>query len=544
MKVLSHCRCAVTALSLSSQLCFNADSFLLKHGFRFMNPTVITLLQQGQRAHQEGRLAAAEQAYTQVLQIDAQQFDAIHLLGVIAQQRGDYDTAMNFYGKALKRDQRHAGLFANLGACLLQLQQPTEALEALEQAISLDPRSVLAYIIRGKVLRSLKRYQLAIQSFETAMELQIDAIDAYYERGLCLQELALHEDALLDFEDGLHFAKRTNLTLGRFHFARGFSLQAMHQWDDAIQSYHAAIDDPATQLKALFNLSLLEASQGHLEQALIWVERAHLVDSQFIRGHLHHGHLLRQMDRFDEAASAYQEAAACGLPFDQLEFLLASLGRHESPHMAPIEYVRELFDQYADHFDHHLSHQLDYQLPALLGRLFKQYLRQSCSHILDLGCGTGLCGAQLRNYTQNLVGVDVSANMLEKAAHREVYDQLHCADILAFLAAQTEQQNSFDAILLADVLVYFGELRQVLAACQHQLRSGALLFFTVELDQPSTTASLGYRLQGNQRYAHQEHYLPDIAIQQQWEVIEMHPHALRREGKEMLTSLVCVWRKA
>lgn len=508
-----------------------------------MDSSISSLLQQAQLAHQQGQLNLAEQAYTQVLAIDAQQFDALHLLGVIAQQRADYETAMKFYGKALKVNSTQARLFANLGACLHQLHQHTEALEAVEQALRLDTRYVLPYIVRGKILRSLQRYQLAMQSFESAMELQIDAVEAYYERGLCLQELTMHQEAVLDFGDALHFAKRANLPLGRLHFARGFSLQALHQLDEAALSYRAALDDPSTQTKALFNLGLLAASQNDFGQALEWLERTNMVDSQFMRAHLHRGHVLRKLERIDEATLAYQRAAECGMAPDQLTFLLASLGRQESPTSAPADYVRELFDHYAEHFDQHLSEQLDYQLPNVLSQLFARYLPRTCQRILDLGCGTGLSGAQLRPYTQYLIGVDLSEKMLALAAQRKTYDELHRSDLTLYLRNQRSSDHRTDAILLADVLVYVGELNRLFDASHAQLKAGGLLFFTVELDQQKEGGSMAYRLQASQRYAHSQSYLRELAAAQNWEVLEMNQHALRREGEHMLDSLVCVWRK-
>lgn len=47
------------------------------------------LLQQAIALHRQGELLAAEQAYLQVLSLDPQNFDALHLLGVTMRQRGE-----------------------------------------------------------------------------------------------------------------------------------------------------------------------------------------------------------------------------------------------------------------------------------------------------------------------------------------------------------------------------------------------------------------------------------------------------------------------
>lgn len=509
-----------------------------------MSSSTLQLLEQGQRAHQQGQLAEAEQYYVEVLQQEPQHFDALHFIGAIAHQRGDHETALQFYGKALQRNPHHVPLFHNIGSCLLRLNRLPEALQALEQAQRLDPLHLQSWISSGMVLRQLKDYPRAIEAFERAMEIQIDASDAYYERGLCLQELDLDVDALLDFDDAIRFLKRTDKPQSHCQFARGFSLQKLGRFDDARSAYQAAAFDVKTRSKALFNLAILEANCHHYEAALSFLEDLLFIDTQSVRAHLQKAHLLRQMRRLEEAADAIHEASRFGLEPEHAQFLLASLGRSASPNTAPADYVRTLFDHYAPHFDQHLKVNLEYRLPALLRACFQNYLAHSPARhrMLDLGCGTGLCGIELRDFGTSLIGVDLSPEMLKRAANRAIYDDLVCDEILHFLASE---EQAADLILLADVLVYMGDLQEFLDQCHRVLQLHGLLFFTVEVDTgpDAINESHGYRLQTSQRYAHQESYLRDLAAKDAWEVLEMSPRVLRREGEHMLNSLLCVWRK-
>src|SRR6202012_4484032 len=105
---------------------------------------------------------------------------------------------------------------------------------------------------------------------------------------------------------------------------------------------------------------------------------------------------------------------------------------------------------------------LKYEAPQLLHAALQrpgQLPRESGLRILDLGCGTGLCGPLLRPWAARLVGVDLSPKMLSKAAARGVYDQLNCAELTQWLA---EEAQPFDVIVCADVLCYFGDLAQAL----------------------------------------------------------------------------------
>jgi len=72
---------------------------------------------------------------------------------------------------------------------------------------------------------------------------------------------------------------------------------------------------------------------------------------------------------------------------------------------------------------------------------------------VDLGCGTGLCGVWLRGRAARLVGVDLSARMLEIAAARRdeagqpLYDQVVQEDVGVALAAM----RNIELVVAADV---------------------------------------------------------------------------------------------
>ena len=100
--------------------------------------------------------------------------------------------------------------------------------------------------------------------------------------------------------------------------------------------------------------------------------------------------------------------------------------------------------------------------------------------ILDAGCGTGRCAGCLRDYAKEIVGADLSTGMLEKAREKAVYDFLSRTDLSI---PATYPDGSFDMIICADVLVYFGALKTVFDNFQSKLNPGGWLVFTVETEQ-------------------------------------------------------------
>jgi predicted TPR repeat methyltransferase len=176
---------------------------------------------------------------------------------------------------------------------------------------------------------------------------------------------------------------------------------------------------------------------------------------------------------------------------------LARLGVGEATPAMTGVYVRRLFDQHAPEFDTALIERLDYRGPELLLEAVRAHAAQPLrlGSVLDLGCGTGLGGAEFRPNCDWLVGVDISPGMIGQARAKGLYDRLEVSDLLEFLA--TEVGASHHLVLAADVFVYCSDVAPIAKGAAAVLAPGGLFAFTVE-----THDELGVRLQGTLRYAH------------------------------------------
>ena len=167
----------------------------------------------------------------------------------------------------------------------------------------------------------------------------------------------------------------------------------------------------------------------------------------------------------------------------------------------PQKFVLNLFDQYASSFDRHLS-ALGYEAPEnLRAAMLNCYSIDSpFDHAVDLGCGTGLSGLAFFDLTEYLSGIDISANMIEKAAEKQIYDDLVAGDICQVL--QSRQRKQYDLFIAADVLGYIGQLDDLFSAIRDRARDCALFVFSTE--------SCGYHdylLLESGRYAHSSSYI-------------------------------------
>ncbi len=295
------------------------------------------------------------------------------------------------------------------------------------------------------------------------------------------------------------------------HQAR--ALQNQGRWAEALASLETLVQRQPGLPGAWLDMAALATRLNRLPQALTALERALQLDDRVGAAWAQYGALLKDLGRPAEAARALQRALAAGADAPAVHYLLAALGDANAPTAAPADYVRQLFDGYAADFDHHLVQGLQYQAHE---RLVRQVLTggRRFAAALDLGCGTGLCGALLRPQTGRLEGVDLSPAMLEQARQRGCYDDLHLAELVQHLAHTTLQP---DLVLAADVFIYVGDLAPVFAGVQRVLQPGGLLAFSVERH----VGTEPWVLRESARYAHERGALRALAaahgLQPAWE---------------------------
>lgn len=190
--------------------------------------------------HKAGRLEEAQALYREIVAALPDHFDALHMLGVIDQQRGDsvsalaridaalklkpqsaeahnnrgvvlkaggrFEEALASYERALALNPNYGDALNNRGSVLAELQRPGESLASIENAIALKPSSAEAFYNRGSALLELNRREEALTSFGNAIALKPDYADAFKGRATALSELKRLDEALASYESALALA--------------------------------------------------------------------------------------------------------------------------------------------------------------------------------------------------------------------------------------------------------------------------------------------------------------------------------------------------
>jgi predicted TPR repeat methyltransferase len=273
-----------------------------------------------------------------------------------------------------------------------------------------------------------------------------------------------------------------------------------HDIENAERCCRRAIELKPDFVNAWTNLGIALCARNAPEEALgAWARVLELAPD--MRGvAIRYGQLLYRLDRTAEALDFYRQWLAKHPDDPVPRHMLAAVGGAERPARASNAFVRETFDGFAESFDRSLQ-RLQYRAPQLLFEAvagFRAPSRTEGLEVLDIGCGTGLCGPMLRPLARRLVGVDLSPLMLSKAAARGVYDQLNCAELTEWLAGCGQQ---FDLAVAADVLCYFGDLSTVFERVREVLRPGGCFACSLEA-MPEGAGSERYILAPHGRYQH------------------------------------------
>jgi predicted TPR repeat methyltransferase len=389
-----------------------------------------------------------------------------------------------------------ASTLANLAAVRIRQGALESALELLERSLSLQADQADAWCQRGIALAGLGRDDDAIASFERSLAVDASLPAAWYHLGCMRNEVRQHARAFDAFERLLALDSQQ----GDAWFRRGQTLQWLDRHGDALLSY----------------------------------QRALAIDPSHAQAWINCGGIHREAGRVEAAAAAYRQALAHGADPELLRFYLASVEGQGTPAAPPRGHLQQLFDGYAERFDDHLVQVLRYRGHERLVDLLRQAAPGwRFAQAIDLGCGTGLCGVQLKPLVDHLDGVDLSAQMLVKARSLRIYERLEQADVVEHLNATVQR---YDLVAAADVFTYIGDLDRVFAAVARVLKPQALFAFCVEL----ATDHVEYELRGSLRYAHSRRYIEALATRHGYRIAQTAVEPMREDQRRPLNALYAV----
>jgi predicted TPR repeat methyltransferase len=313
-------------------------------------------------------------------------------------------------------------------------------------------------------------------------------------------------------------------TFSDFWLGQGNALYRLRRLDEALAAYEKALSLRPELAEAWLGRGNVFYNSKRHEEALAAYDKALSLKPDLAEAWHKRGIVKVIRGNGEEGQKDCEQAVLLGASKEVVDFNLARHGVIKNVPIVPRKVVEDIFDDHASFFDSHLVKELEYLAPSkLFGLIVQRVEKNTLVDALDLGCGTGLMGVELRPIVKTLVGVDLSRQMLEKAKARAIYNELACRDIVEFTKSDT---RSYDLVTSTDVFIYVGDLSPVFKSVYHRLNVGGYFAFSVE-----AATEGNYILTESGRYQHTKEYLERLGHDSGFFIHAIEDCMIRKEGQ-------------
>lgn len=266
------------------------------------NESLQRLLQAAIDHHMAGRLARAEGTYRKILELDHNQADALHLLGVLAAQVGKHEQAVALIEHAVKLKPSNPLYWCNFGKAFRDSGRFDDAINAFQKAIKLNNGLAEAHFDLGGIFLGQKRFDDAANSLLEAVRIHPDFAEAHNSLAVAFKSLGKIQQAVKHLNSAL--ASKPGYAVA--HNNLGVALNELGRKDEAISHFQQAIFFDEAYAEAHYNLGNALKSQHQLDEA----ESCYLIalsnKPDYIDAQINLGAVLKDLGRAEEAVDRYQ----------------------------------------------------------------------------------------------------------------------------------------------------------------------------------------------------------------------------------------------
>ena len=301
----------------------------------------MSALQDGLSHHQAGRLSQARTCYCEILQTKPQHPDALHLLGVIAQQIGKYEAAVQLISAAIRYNPQAACYHTNLGNTYRRQGDLAAAIASYRQALALDPSDGDTQHSLATLLAEQGELQEAMECYERVLALQPNLADAHYNLGNvkcrqgdftsaadCYRRAIALRPECTEYHHNLATALQEQGALpaaadsyravlaldpgnAETHYSLGVTLHRMGDLPEAARSYARAIELKPSLAEAYANLGALCLGLGDQATAARLQHCALAHKPEMAVAHVNLGVALSKQNDDAGALDCFRQAVAC-----------------------------------------------------------------------------------------------------------------------------------------------------------------------------------------------------------------------------------------
>lgn len=290
--------------------------------------------------HKQGQIDQAELIYRQILDEMPDHPDALHLLGVVAHQRGQFVRAMKLIQRAVALAPENPSIgnfYCNLAEACRMAGDLTGAVAAARKGVALVPHGADGHNHLGLALQMLGQFEEAASSFRAAIELNPDFALAYNNLGGVLRDLNRNDEALAAYREAVRLAPNLPLALSNL----GQALLEKGEKEEAEKYCKDAVRLAPSFPEGLTHLGNVLRAQDNLKEAKDCYRMALKLrpNAAMIHGNL--GQALQEEGNLDEAIKCYHQASAFDPKSPRFESYLASALAEKEDYKGAAEHYRK-----------------------------------------------------------------------------------------------------------------------------------------------------------------------------------------------------------
>lgn len=381
---------------------------------------------------------------------------------------------------------------------ILNLIQTKNYNEAEKLALKMSKKFPFHHFIfkaLGEIYMQTGRLLEAISAFKKSVELSNNEFESYYNLGNALSANNQYEESLVILKKAIDIKPNDAFVCNNI----GNTFKKLNKKKEAIEYYEKAIDLKKDFGLAYKNLGLILHEIGEFKEAEKKYEKA--------------------LENSPQNSPVYIEA----------NHLLSSLiGKDDVNETSA--YARQLFDKGANDFEELLVEKLNYNLPKIVSNFLIEFKKgKLLGSVLDMGCGTGLLGKEIKQYCNYLEGVDISKSMLEEALSKKAYNKLVLGEIKNYLS---KSDLNFDFFISLDTFIYIGDIEEIFKLIVSRNNSNGKFIFSTEYNE--MTNNNGYFLEKSGRFSHSHTYIERLCSMYDYNLVHFEKVKLRKERKSHL----------
>jgi predicted O-linked N-acetylglucosamine transferase (SPINDLY family) len=228
------------------------------------------LIKDGFALYQQSNYKEAGAIFREVLEINAENTDAICMLAQINHDIKNYPEAIEYYEQAIQKDPNIPEAYSALADIFHAIGNSNRAVEYIQKAIKLRPNRADIHNQYGAILKDRWELQLAKSEFEKAISIAPDFLQSYYNLAIVFAEMNDINSAMQLFSEII--GKDANFVLA--YCGRGRCLLTQGKTTEALRDLEKARSIEPNSATVLSELSGIFLYRGQIEEAVECIHAA------------------------------------------------------------------------------------------------------------------------------------------------------------------------------------------------------------------------------------------------------------------------------